>query len=528
MEDFFSFKYPFLYFGNLGIKVSMMLLFVYILCYLHSIFSVNIGQRYIEIREKHRLYLSCMLILSVVAIVVQSNNGNFLKGVADRFLEAELLLDLGMIVAVLYASVFVTNRHKYLTLLNDFFSILLYLSMISVIISKQINIFRNNNGISFFILSIILIISQCWEIKIRKVDNLKGPVFDPIETYSAIYDTRKHQAEELIRLIEDADIGKLSVCLSGNWGVGKTSFVNGVIDKIKSSEKYDYDVIRINALEIDSIDSLFKLFFDQIKSILVRRRTYVGIASEYEEFLSSAAGIVTNEKYGVFLKQRLFHSKNDYRASKSTLGELISDALGRDKVIVVIDDIERCSPDKAKEFIFFVKEVATMEKCISIFLVDKSILTSTIFNNKTEENELFLDKFFNHIVNLECVPYEISLKQFEKENHVNLKHYTIGAISAYESYIKNESKYTEKIREAQNKFSKLSADYKKKDELNKEIESLNKLVQKLRKNVENPRKMIKCSIIMNGYIKQLNKMLADVDPDESGKITQFYEKNKSD
>ena len=92
-------------------------------------------------------------------------------------------------------------------------------------------------------------------------------IFRPVETYDQLLPQQQLIAEEIISMIcGNCAESSASICVSGEWGVGKTSVVNGAIDQLKRKDKdaggkRKDECIYINAMELDTLSSLFDYFF---------------------------------------------------------------------------------------------------------------------------------------------------------------------------------------------------------------------------------------------------------------------------
>lgn len=231
--------------------------------------------------------------------------------------------------------------------------------------------------------------------------------YNPVEEVEQLFPQHKAQAERLANIISDSSSEPFSICLSGQWGTGKTSVINGVTELLRKKGNDNYAFIRINAIELDNKNTLLNYFMSEVKACLKEKGIYVGVASEYKAFLTSMVGTVTTESFGIFFEKRIFGNEKDYRKQKSSLENLLSTAFGKGKLVLIVDDIERCQPDVAREYLFLIKEVATMKNCVSIFVTDYNVLLK-LFEDDTNaqitdieggKNE-FLDKFFNYRIDL--------------------------------------------------------------------------------------------------------------------------------
>ncbi|MBQ9346093.1 MAG: hypothetical protein IJT94_01970 [Oscillibacter sp.] len=90
----------------------------------------------------------------------------------------------------------------------------------------------------------------------RKLSSAKDPALsqDPINQYDSLFEERKKLADNLISILEspfqsgNSDFDTCSICVTGKWGAGKTSVVNGALSKLMQKHP-EYTEIRVNALE---------------------------------------------------------------------------------------------------------------------------------------------------------------------------------------------------------------------------------------------------------------------------------------
>ena len=107
-------------------------------------------------------------------------------------------------------------------------------------------------------------------------------IHDPIKHYDQLFSERKQQCDELIALIQN-NINKKGnpICISGEWGTGKTSFVNAVINRLKEENPDQIYTIRMNTMELFTLRSMVEHFTRSLKAILKENRVYTGINSSY-------------------------------------------------------------------------------------------------------------------------------------------------------------------------------------------------------------------------------------------------------
>lgn len=475
------------------------------------------------------------------------DRANIIVKLANAYLKIELLVVLIMFFAFMYIFLVNKNKKAYFEFLKKPIVVLLYLSAFSYAVTHKIELSYKYNGLGYICLALFSILIFLVDIKDKVIENEQSEKcnpYEPIKNYDRLCKSQKDKADALKNIIErNSNLGGISILVKGDWGIGKTSVVNGAIQKLKKDSKYEE--LRINALEIDSLESLFNYFFDFIRRCLKERGAYTGIASEYREFVSSALGIVTTESFGnVFT--RFFYSENKgYRDKKDELEKSIGNVLGRDKIIIVVDDIERCEKEKIKQFIFFIKEIATMNNCITIFVSDEKALKKCI---DIEMND-FLDKFFNYTISVNNTDYTQVLDSLSKIYiHKNYKHY-YGTISKKLRYTKFKKinrnlKYNklgflklkkvieltidsldQKIKKVQqiiNNLSQNHVDKDKKDDKEKKLENLKGAKIEFEDSINNPRKLTKIYNSYLNYKKNVSQNFKKFKNDKDGKKNKDY------
>jgi len=302
---------------------------------------------------------------------------------------------------------------KLAQILDRIVQIMVVVSVFSTIILRQVDSCILANIICFFVLeSLVLNMEYRWRTRCPSPPIIENKdIFRPVEIYNDLLPQQQTIANEIISMIcDNCAESSASICVSGEWGVGKTSIVNGAIDQLKKKARKDGKVrhdecIYINAMELDTLSSLFDYFFSRMRDILKKRGAYVGLGSEYQKFISASLGKITDSSIAALLESRLFPSSDDYRERLKALEESIYTTLNRDMILVIVDDVERCEKNKARSFIAFIKEIATMRGIVTIFITDFKYLSS---NTKDAEQDsgFYYDKFFNYHINVPPISTE--------------------------------------------------------------------------------------------------------------------------
>ena len=339
----------------------------------------------------------------------------FLRGSAELFLSVEPLLSICVTLLAAGSRLIRGSRREYLNTVNAAARLLIFLSVASSLLTLQIPL-SWYNILWFVVVGTILTVLKTFSLELPPEPVAKGSLYAPVTAYESLFLPRQRQADELCQLISGSESGGISICVAGSWGSGKSSLVMGVYDRLRHGEHAKgYEFIFIRALELDSLESLFRYLFARIKEILRARGAYVGPGSEYQRLISSAGGVIANEQISSIVERRLFPAEKDYRRQRQRLEALMAAVLGDDRVVIVVDDIERCAPEKAREFLYFVKEIATMRCCVSVFVTDDTRLPRP--EASAENGPDFFDKFFNYRIVLAPVSLADMMDYFETEWH---------------------------------------------------------------------------------------------------------------
>lgn len=316
------------------------------------------------------------------------------------------------IIGIMYVC-FYKNKDTIIKLLKKPLLWIIYAFILIEAIYGEFDFLRWYNIILLIILSLLSTLIDSVNLKLKcknivKCDaNVKTsqqinyyPIDDPID----LFPERNWQKERLIDIIQNND-GIKTICISGEWGQGKTSFIN-IVSKELSDKSYP--IIKINALDFSGLASLYKYYFEQIESIISKSGYYNGFASEFSGFTKKLADVIldyTNVK--VSINQTKDYT---YASEKQELQNILTQSLGEKKLIVIVDDIERCDPDLALKYIRFIKEIATFDKSITLFLSDyKELLKLPDVNDK------YIQKFIDYRFDLRVSNYSEILQHIKKK-----------------------------------------------------------------------------------------------------------------
>lgn len=520
----------FLYIGNLGIKFSLIVLIVYLAI---SAFVLrekkSVREWQLEKRESGcdgrqiRKIIVTLLAFSLALPLYLTHPATVAESLAASvcavILRWETLLSCGLFMVFLCGIILIQkNKRRFIRTVNSAVRLLLPACTFATMATRQIELSRYLNWLCLLVLGVAFVVLWVYEIEPKTALDMKSYYFAPIEAYEELFPERQRQADRLVALIQDSPADAYSICVNGQWGFGKTSVVNGALNKLKKDYPGQYEEIRINAMEMDTTQSLLSYVFDQIKRCIQKRGAYVGLGSEYRDVLASIMKTAGGDSAATWFEKLLFPSSEDYRTQKKQLEEIIRNSMGSGgKIIIVVDDIERCDEEKAKQFIFFTKEVATMARCVVIFIADYDYLEKclpTPGNSAHEEvvEYHFYEKFFNYRIDLPAVSIVDALETLDKgETHLNKEFEYDGFQSPSNVFVTIEWEFDEAIRhtdsgeEGQQKLRELSANR-----------------ERFKETLASPRRLTKLLITMREYYKTINRELVEPSTDRWPEIECYF------
>lgn len=218
---------------------------------------------------------------------------------------------------------------------------------------------------------------------------------------------RKLFAQEIANLLilDDGD-PCLTVSIEGQWGQGKTSILNMVQEAFSKTESHPI-VVTYNAWVNGKSESLIQDFLIQFTAQLGltdHTEESKKIAEEllsYSKLFSVAKLIPGVEPWGSLI-ENIFNSVGGATQSISNLKELnvtdkkaqVSKRLKRlnKPIVVIIDDIDRLTPEECFQVLRLVKAVADFPRTAFILAFEPSYLESVLASNKIDNSSEYIDK----------------------------------------------------------------------------------------------------------------------------------------
>ena len=282
------------------------------------------------------------------------------------------------------------------------FSLLFIVSLIKIFATCEITWAQNLIKWKFKIFKKLIVrIEIFWKnkgkIKDKKNDNkteLKG--FSVDNTEIKLEDNQIKYAETLVKKLKNTDLSKESfaVGITGEWGSGKSTFLNTMKKEIK---KEDFaEIVEFNPWLCNSPEQVTQDFFATlINELSPKHSTLSRDINKYAKLLNKIAK-PSLSIFGIDL---------DLTPGDDSLDELkenISKKLAKlpKKVVILIDDTDRLEGNEVFEILRLIRNTADFKNVIYIATYDKEYVTDVLKVNKIKDPSAYLEKIFQVEVHL--------------------------------------------------------------------------------------------------------------------------------
>lgn len=253
--------------------------------------------------------------------------------------------------------------------------------------------------------------------KENKEPELKG--FSVDNTEIKLEDNQIKYAETLVKKLKNTDLSKESfaVGITGEWGSGKSTFLNTMKKEIK---KEDFaEIVEFNPWLCNSPEQVTQDFFATlINELSPKHSTLSRDINKYAKLLNKIAK-PSLSIFGIDL---------DLTPGDDSLDELkenISKKLAKlpKKVVILIDDTDRLEGNEVFEILRLIRNTADFKNVIYIATYDKEYVTDVLNDNKIKDPSAYLEKIFQVEVHLPKIEdyelWETLMKEIEISENNN-------------------------------------------------------------------------------------------------------------
>ena len=224
------------------------------------------------------------------------------------------------------------------------------------------------------------------------------PLNDSSEGYNDDhFGYNKYASKVADQIIKTESLKSFAIGISGNWGSGKTSFINLMKRAMNNMECL---VIDFEPWNSQSPQAIIQDFFDTLRSNLVPYHGSVG--NEIEHYAEKLIAIDENSVTKSF--KHFLNINSD--ASSEEYAQRIEESIREvdKRIVVFIDDCDRLNRDEIFEVLRLIRNTANFPKTYFIVGYDRNYLLETLSN--LNNSHLYLEKIFQS---------EISLPTLEKD-----------------------------------------------------------------------------------------------------------------
>ena len=214
----------------------------------------------------------------------------------------------------------------------------------------------------------------------------------------------------------------LTIGLMGEWGSGKTSLLNMTEHYLKDS---DIKIIKFNPWLYSTYHQLVEQFFDELikeftnskdNSLMNILKRYKFKVNELEllKKIAVSASLLYDSKAGTSLENILPYSSEE--ENLASLKEKIDEQFVNQKVVCIIDDLDRLSRDEIAEMFKLIKIMADFKNMVYLVAFDKDFVADAL--KIDYGGERYIEKIINVPLKVPSIDYseikEILIKNFKR------------------------------------------------------------------------------------------------------------------
>lgn len=247
-----------------------------------------------------------------------------------------------------------------------------------------------------------------------------------------------HEIHKYVNSINYNDLGRTSIardfeilvtttkfshiCLNGEWGSGKTTFIHDVMKRIIKDDVSNHLVVYFDAWKYENYEDPMLALISCINSIkpnLIHEtfeknilKFKPSISFGFLNFDLEKKTTMGDEHIDQYLKKLYYQEKSMFVFNK-ILDEYKS--VGKEKLIVFVDELDRCKPEFAMSVFEKFHHTYPREDIVFIYSSDLRQLESMVEQHygKSYSSEIFFHKIFDTVFNLS------KLNDYQLEKYYN-------------------------------------------------------------------------------------------------------------
>lgn len=322
---------------------------------------------------------------------------------------------------------------------------------------------------------------------------------------SKLFPTRERQLKSFISILEKQKDEPYAIMISGEWGIGKTSFVKA----LESNMKKDV-FIWVKAGSEKSVLNIMRDLSDNLIRILKKNNILVEKDNLIENYFMAFSELCEKEKFKFISHFPFVLSTDNVKDDINYLNKKLKEL--NKTIYLIIDDLDRCDKEYQKIMFKVIRESTNLKNCKTIFLIDKDkfylgdhdylekYISYHLELCKVEYNEIF-HYFIDIIFNNDFI---------EKMNPLLKKGKSQEEIKKIIYYIPDEILKICGPTFKDILISKDNKSDKEKDNTNIDLKEIETIQIEIKKNIINARKVKRCLKGIKQVITNLNREIENV------------------
>ncbi len=388
--------------------------YYYLFCYTEKIDIVREEDTYVDRKHIFRVIIPCLewaVIPTLVSYVIRKFE---LIDTESLFINPEV----SILLLVIYAVVAVYEFFRWVSNKYRMWRMIVKSSLyVFTIVYIQNQLYETFYGIDIFMVACAIgnaflayvIYSDTKYVEVGKSKDVCASILcdTPIIKYTELYSVRKKEVVNLHdKLSGQSDSEPFAVMVKGKWGSGKTSLMNGFKDEYSS----EYDFIDVNVGYTCDIGSILGNMDKSFQNIFEEQLFFYKDSNKsiwnYFKLLKELTNGISEKSLDRIIET--ISNRESFTEAKNSINTLL-DEYGRltgKKIIIVIDDLERCPSQNLKNVFAVLIESFKLNNCITVLLCDYEQL-----KNRVDGGKEYLDKYINRSITLQMVEQSEQVKK---------------------------------------------------------------------------------------------------------------------
>jgi hypothetical protein len=163
-----------------------------------------------------------------------------------------------------------------------------------------------------------------------------------------------------------------------------------------------YKTAWVNAWVYDTKISIWRAMIQSIIAVMKEHHLPINVLSSVSGYYKAARDVVASQDQVKWLSALMqdIPSTDNLEDLKEQVSALIKDLVNDKKLVVFVDDLDRCAPENVLGTLEFLKEIVNFEHCVFIVGMDRKSVETVLARRYKTKGRDFLRKIINVTVDL--------------------------------------------------------------------------------------------------------------------------------